>query len=191
MEGKNFEIRKNVLKYDDTINEQRKVIYRERNKVLNGEDIQEDIQKMVKDIIQVAADTYLIKRKRDYYGYFKYLYNTFMPNDTLLIPGIDQKSVDEIVSSTYEISKRVYDLKKMMIGIEKVIEMEKIVLLKVVDQYWIDHIDAMEQLRQYIGLKSYAQKDPFKEYALEGYDMFEVLNKNIREATIQYLYKFN
>ncbi|HBG9904146.1 TPA: preprotein translocase subunit SecA, partial [Clostridioides difficile] len=190
VEGKNFEIRKNVLKYDDTINEQRKVIYRERNKVLNGEDIQEDIQKMVKDIIQVAADTYLIKRKRDYYGYFKYLYNTFMPNDTLLIPGIDQKSVDEIVSSTYEISKRVYDLKKMMIGIEKVIEMEKIVLLKVVDQYWIDHIDAMEQLRQYIGLKSYAQKDPFKEYALEGYDMFEVLNKNIREATIQYLYKF-
>ncbi|HIF5094629.1 TPA: preprotein translocase subunit SecA, partial [Clostridioides difficile] len=188
VEGKNFEIRKNVLKYDDTINEQRKVIYRERNKVLNGEDIQEDIQKMVKDIIQVAADTYLIKRKRDYYGYFKYLYNTFMPNDTLLIPGIDQKSVDEIVSSTYEISKRVYDLKKMMIGIEKVIEMEKIVLLKVVDQYWIDHIDAMEQLRQYIGLKSYAQKDPFKEYALEGYDMFEVLNKNIREATIQYLY---
>ncbi|HIF5066744.1 TPA: preprotein translocase subunit SecA, partial [Clostridioides difficile] len=183
VEGKNFEIRKNVLKYDDTINEQRKVIYRERNKVLNGEDIQEDIQKMVKDIIQVAADTYLIKRKRDYYGYFKYLYNTFMPNDTLLIPGIDQKSVDEIVSSTYEISKRVYDLKKMMIGIEKVIEMEKIVLLKVVDQYWIDHIDAMEQLRQYIGLKSYAQKDPFKEYALEGYDMFEVLNKNIREAT--------
>ncbi|HIF5054919.1 TPA: preprotein translocase subunit SecA, partial [Clostridioides difficile] len=180
VEGKNFEIRKNVLKYDDTINEQRKVIYRERNKVLNGEDIQEDIQKMVKDIIQVAADTYLIKRKRDYYGYFKYLYNTFMPNDTLLIPGIDQKSVDEIVSSTYEISKRVYDLKKMMIGIEKVIEMEKIVLLKVVDQYWIDHIDAMEQLRQYIGLKSYAQKDPFKEYALEGYDMFEVLNKNIR-----------
>lgn len=191
VEGKNFEIRKNVLKYDDTINEQRKVIYSERNKVLNGEDIQEDIQKMVRDIIQVAADTYLIKRKRDYYGYFKYLYSTFMPNDTLLIPGIYQKSVDEIVNSTYEISKRVYDLKKMMIGIEKVIEMEKIVLLKVVDQYWIDHIDAMEQLRQYIGLKSYAQKDPFKEYALEGYDMFEVLNKNIRESTIQYLYKFN
>ncbi|WP_219715392.1 hypothetical protein, partial [Clostridioides difficile] len=70
-----------------------------------------------------------------------------------------------------EISKRVYDLKKMMLGIDKVAELEKTVLLKVVDQYWIDHIDAMEQLRQYIGLKSYAQKDPFKEYALEGYDM--------------------
>ncbi|HBG8547823.1 TPA: preprotein translocase subunit SecA [Clostridioides difficile] len=191
VEGKNFEIRKNVLKYDDTINEQRKVIYNERNKVLNDEDIQEDIQKMVKDIIQEAGETYLIGRKRDYYGYFKHLYSTFMPADTLLIPGVDKKSVQEIIDSTYEISKRVYDLKKMMIGIDKVVELEKTVLLKVVDQYWIDHIDAMEQLRQYIGLKSYAQKDPFKEYAIEGYDMFEALNKNIREATVQYLYKFN
>lgn len=187
VEGKNFEIRKNVLKYDDTINEQRKVIYNERNKVLNDEDIQEDIQKMVKDIIQEAGETYLIGRKRDYYGYFKHLYSTFMPADTLLIPGVDKKSVQEIIDSTYEISKRVYDLKKMMLGIDKVAELEKTVLLKVVDQYWIDHIDAMEQLRQYIGLKSYAQKDPFKEYALEGYDMFEALNKNIREATVQYL----
>ncbi|WP_447516211.1 preprotein translocase subunit SecA, partial [Clostridioides difficile] len=169
VEGKNFEIRKNVLKYDDTINEQRKVIYNERNKVLNDEDIQEDIQKMVKDIIQEAGETYLIGRKRDYYGYFKHLYSTFMPADTLLIPGVDKKSVQEIIDSTYEISKRVYDLKKMMLGIDKVAELEKTVLLKVVDQYWIDHIDAMEQLRQYIGLKSYAQKDPFKEYALEGY----------------------
>ncbi|HGM3772273.1 TPA: preprotein translocase subunit SecA [Clostridioides difficile] len=191
VEGKNFEIRKNVLKYDDTINEQRKVIYNERNKVLNDEDIKEDIQKMVKDIIQEAGETYLIGRKRDYYGYFKHLYSTFMPADTLLIPGVDKKSVQEIIDSTYEISKRVYDLKKMMLGIDKVAELEKTVLLKVVDQYWIDHIDAMEQLRQYIGLKSYAQKDPFKEYALEGYDMFEALNKNIREATVQYLYKFN
>ncbi|CZR98310.1 preprotein translocase subunit SecA [Clostridioides difficile] len=191
VEGKNFEIRKNVLKYDDTINEQRKVIYNERNKVLNDEDIQEDIQKMVKDIIQEAGETYLVGRKRDYYGYFKYLYSTFMPADTLLIPGVDKKSVQEIVDSTYEISKRVYDLKKMMVGIDKVVELEKTVLLKVVDQYWIDHIDAMEQLRQYVGLKTYAQKDPFKEYALEGYDMFEELNKNIRETTVQYLYKFN
>ncbi|MER0280664.1 preprotein translocase subunit SecA [Clostridioides difficile] len=191
VEGKNFEIRKNVLKYDDTINEQRKVIYNERNKVLNDEDIQADIQKMVKDIIQEAGETYLVGRKRDYYGYFKHLYSTFMPADTLLIPGVDKKSVQEIVDSTYEISKRVYDLKKMMVGIEKVAELEKTVLLKVVDQYWIDHIDAMEQLRQYVGLKSYAQKDPFKEYALEGYDMFEELNKNIRETTVQYLYKFN
>ncbi|MCC0663669.1 preprotein translocase subunit SecA [Clostridioides sp. ZZV15-6597] len=191
VEGKNFEIRKNVLKYDDTVNEQRKVIYNERNKVLSDEDIHEDIQKMVKEIIQESADKYLVKRKRDYYGYFKYLYNTFMPANTLLIPDLDNKNIEEIISSTYEISKRVYDLKKMVVGLDKITEMEKVVLLKVVDQYWVEHIDAMDQLKQYIGFKSYAQKDPFKEYAMEGYDMFELLNKNIRETTIQYLYKFN
>ncbi|HBE9528857.1 preprotein translocase subunit SecA [Clostridioides difficile] len=190
IEGKNFEQRKNVLKYDDTINEQRKVIYDERNKVLDGSDIEEEIQKMVKDIITEAAEKYL-KKVRDYHGYFKYLYSTFMPADTLLIPDLDKKSVEEIVNQTYQISKRVYDLKKMMIGIEELAQLEKRVLLQVVDTYWVDHIDAMDQLRQYIGLKSYAQKDPFKEYAIEGYEMFEALNKNIRITTVQYLYKFN
>ncbi len=190
IEGKNFEQRKNVLKYDDTINEQRKVIYDERNKVLDGSDIEEEIQKMVMDIITEAAEKYL-KKVRDYQGYFKYLYNTFMPSDTLLIPDLDKKSVEEIVNQTYQISKRVYDLKKMMIGIEELAQLEKRVLLQVVDTYWVDHIDAMDQLRQYIGLKSYAQKDPFKEYAIEGYEMFEALNKNIRITTVQYLYKFN
>ncbi|MCC0651477.1 preprotein translocase subunit SecA [Clostridioides sp. ES-S-0001-03] len=190
IEGKNFEQRKNVLKYDDTINEQRKVIYNERNKVLSGSDIEDEIQKMVMDIISDAAEKYL-KKIRDYHGYFKYLYNTFMPADTLLIPNLNEKSVEEIVSQTYQISKRVYDLKKMMVGIEELAQLEKRVLLQVVDTYWVDHIDAMDQLRQYIGLKSYAQKDPFKEYAIEGYDMFETLNKNIRVTTVQYLYKFN
>lgn len=190
IEGKNFEQRKNVLKYDDTINEQRKVIYDERNKVLDGSDIEEEIQKMVMDIITEAAEKYL-KKVRDYQGYFKYLYNTFMPADTLLIPDLDKKSVEEIVNQTYQISKRVYDLKKMMIGIEELAQLEKRVLLQVVDTYWVDHIDAMDQLRQYIGLKSYAQKDPFKEYAIEGYEMFEAFNKNIRITTVQYLYKFN
>lgn len=190
IEGKNFEQRKNVLKYDDTINEQRKVIYDERNKVLDGSDIEEEIQKMVMDIITEAAEKYL-KKVRDYHGYFKYLYNTFMPADTLLIPDLDKKSVEEIVNQTYQISKRVYDLKKMMIGIEELAQLEKRVLLQVVDTYWVDHIDAMDQLRQYIGLKSYAQKDPFKEYAIEGYEMFEAFNKNIRITTVQYLYKFN
>lgn len=90
IEGKNFEQRKNVLKYDDTINEQRKVIYDERNKVLDGSDIEEEIQKMVMDIITEAAEKYL-KKFRDYHGYFKYLYNTFMPADTLLIPDLDKK----------------------------------------------------------------------------------------------------
>ncbi|HFL3605251.1 TPA: preprotein translocase subunit SecA [Clostridioides difficile] len=190
VEGKNFEIRKNVLKYDDIINQQRKIIYNERNKVLDGEDISEDIQQMVREIIADAAESFL-KKNRDYYRYFKYLYDVFMPADTLLISGVGNKTVEEIIENTYDISKRVYDLKKMMVGINTLAQMEKKVLLQVVDTYWIEHIDAMEQLKQYIGLKAYGQKDPIKEYTIEGYSMFENLNKKIRVDTVKYLYKFN
>ncbi|MCC0784438.1 preprotein translocase subunit SecA [Clostridioides sp. ES-S-0108-01] len=190
VEGKNFEIRKNVLKYDDIINQQRKIIYNERNKVLDGEDISGDIQQMVREIIVDAAENFL-KKNRDYYRYFKYLYDVFMPADTLLIPGVGNKTVEEIIENTYDISRRVYDLKKMMVGINTLAQMEKKVLLQVVDTYWIEHIDAMEQLKQYIGLKAYGQKDPIKEYTIEGYSMFENLNKKIRVNTVKYLYKFN
>ncbi|RDY23261.1 preprotein translocase subunit SecA [Romboutsia maritimum] len=189
IEGKNFEIRKNVLQYDDVINEQRKVVYNERNKVLDNKDVSEEIQKIVKNVISSAAQKY-IKKNRDYIGYLKSLYSSFMPVDTLLIPGIDKMSVDELVEYTYDISTRVYDMKKMVVGIDKLKELEKRVLLEVVDTYWIDHIDAMDQLRQGIGLRALGQKDPVKEYAVEAYDMFEEFNKNIRVETIKYLYKF-
>jgi preprotein translocase subunit SecA len=189
IEGRNFEIRKNVIKYDDTINEQRKVIYAERNKVLDNENLDEQIQEIVKRVITEAAEKYLYKNK-DYYGYLKSLYTTFMPENTLLIPGMDEMGLNEIIEYTYEISRRVYDLKKMSIGIEKLKELERKVLLEVVDSYWIEHIDAMDQLRQVIGLAAIGQKDPVKEYAIQGYDMFEELNKHIRNETVKYLYKF-
>ncbi|MFL8712002.1 preprotein translocase subunit SecA [Clostridioides sp. GD02377] len=189
IEGKNFEQRKNVLKYDNVINEQRKIIYSERDKVLDNIDISGDIQNMVRGIIEDTAQTYL-KNQRNYFGYFKYLYSTFMPANTLLIPEIDKKTIEDIVEHTYQISKRVYDLKKMALGMDKILELEKKTLLQVVDTYWVEHIDAMDQLRQYIGLKAYAQKDPAKEYTIEGYDMFEALNNKIRKTTVQYLYKF-
>lgn len=190
IEGRNFEIRKNVIQYDDTINEQRKVIYAERDRVLDGDSVEQEIQDIAKRVIKDAADKYLSTDK-DYYGYLKSLYNTFMPENTLLIPDIDKKSVEEIVEYTYDISKRVYDLKKMMIGIEPLKLLEKKVLLEVVDTHWIDHIDYMDQLRQCIGLSAIGQKDPVKEYTIQGYDMFEELNDTIRKETLKYLYKFN
>ena len=133
---------------------------------------------------------YLYKDK-DYVGYLRHLYNTFMPENTLLIPNIDKMNLQELIEYTYEISKRVYDLKKMLVGIDKLKELEKKVLLEVVDSYWIDHIDAMDQLRQVIGLSAIGQKDPVKEYTIQAYDMFEELNKNIRCENIKDLYKFN
>ncbi len=100
-------------------------------------------------------------------------------------------SVDELVEYTYDISKKVYDFKKMVTGIDRVKELEKKVLLQVVDSYWVEHIDAMDQLRQYIGLRAIGQKDPVKEYEVEGFQMFDELNDNIRINTVKYLYKFD
>ena len=190
IEGKNFEIRKNVIKYDDIINEQRKVIYAERNKVLNNEDLEEEIQKMVKDIIAETAEKYLRKNK-DYYGFLNSIHSSFMPKESLIIPGMDKMSVEETIDYTYDLSKRVYDFKKIISGIDKVKELERRVLLEVVDSHWIDHIDAMDQLRQCIGLSAIGQKDPVKEYTIQGYDMFDELNRTIRLETVKYLYKFN
>lgn len=190
IEGKNFEIRKNVLKYDDVINQQRKIIYGERDKVLDGADLSEEIQKMVRSIIEEAAEKYLTKN-RDYVRYLKFLYNAFMPLNTVLIPDMDSKSVDELVEYTYDISKKVYDFKMMVTGIDRVKTLEKRILLQVVDSYWVDHIDAMDQLRQYIGLRAIGQKDPVKEYEIEGFGMFDELNRNIRINTVKYLYMFD
>ena len=190
VEGKNFEIRKNVLQYDDVINQQRKVVYAERDKVLNNEDVSEEIQNMVKEVIKFAADKYF-RKKKDYIGYLNCLYTAFMPIDTLLIPNIDKMNVDELIEYTYDISTRVYDMKKIMLGFDEVKAQEKKVLLEVVDTYWIDHIDSMDQLRQGIGLRALGQKDPVKEYTVEAFDMYEEFNQRIRIATLQYLYKFN
>ncbi|MDB8804711.1 preprotein translocase subunit SecA [Romboutsia sp. 1001216sp1] len=190
IEGKNFEIRKNVIKYDDVINEQRKVIYSERNKVLDKDDLSESIQNMVKDIIEETAQRYL-RHQKDYYGFLNSLNASFMPKESLMIPGMDKMTVEETIDYTYDLSKRVYDLKKIMIGPDKLKELERKVLLEVVDTNWIDHIDTMDQLRQVIGLSAIGQKDPVKEYTIQGYEMFEDLNRTIRIETVKYLYKFN
>jgi preprotein translocase subunit SecA len=190
IEGKNFEIRKNVIKYDDVINEQRKVIYAERNKVLDNLDLEEEVQKMVKDIIKEAAEKYLRKNK-DYYGFLNSVHSSFMPKESLMIPDMDKMTVEETIDYTYNLSERVYDLKKVVSGMDKLKELERKVLLEVVDSYWMEHIDAMDQLRQCIGLAAIGQKDPVKEYTIQGYDMFEGLNRTIRTETVKYLYKFN
>lgn len=190
IEGKNFEIRKNVLQYDDVINEQRKVIYKERNKVLNNEDIEQDIRNMALEVIKFAAKLYLEKQK-DYTGFLDYLALAFMPAETLVIPDMDKMKVDEIIAYTHGLSNRIYDFKKITLGPDRLKEIEKKTLLEVVDKYWIEHIDAMDQLRQGIGLMAAGQKDPVKEYTIQGYEMFELLNRKIHIATVQYLYKFN
>ena len=189
IEGRNFEIRKNVLKYDDIINEQRKVIYAERNKVLDNKELEEDILNMVREIISETSKEYL--DQNDYYGFLNSVHRKFMPKESLVVPDMDKKTKIENEEYVYDLAKKVYDFKKIVTGIEELKDLEKTIMLKVVDEYWIDHIDAMDQLRQGIGLMALGQKDPVKEYTVQAYDMFESLNKSIRSETIKYLYKFN
>ncbi|MBC2575990.1 preprotein translocase subunit SecA [Peptostreptococcus canis] len=190
IEGKNFEQRKDVLKYDNVIDKQRKVIYAERDNVLKGVDLKDTILDMAKETIRELAEKYLNTKPRNYFKYKKALYQAFMPADTILIPNMSEMSVDEIVEFTFDIVSRVYSLKIMMLGEDVFSRNQENVLLNVVDTYWVDHIDLMDQMRQSVGLVSVGQKDPVKEYTIEAFNMFQSLNKKIRLETLKFVFSF-
>lgn len=190
IEGKNFQTRKQVLEYDDVINEQRKVVYAERDKVLNNEDISNEIQEMIKERIIFATETYLRGKNKDFVRYVAHLYNEFVPYNTLIIPGWGELPAEVIANQTYGIVENIYNLKKIMLGEDKVKQDEREVLLSVVDNYWTYHIDLMDQMRQGIGLQASAQKDPVKEYTVEAGRMYDEMNMNIRKDTLKYLFGF-
>ena len=191
VEGRNFGIRKHVLQYDDVMNKQREIIYAERRRVLEGENLEEQVQEMIKGMIESAYDMYKAEDALDIEGFKGHLYHTFMPNGSIEIENLEKLNREEAISAVYEIASRIYSQKEDMIGSDRMREIERVILLQAVDAHWIDHIDAMDQLRQCIGLSAIGQKDPVKEYTIQGYDMFEELNRTIREETIKYLYKFN
>lgn len=191
IEGKNFEQRKDVLKYDNVIDKQRKVIYGERDNVLKGVDLGETIMQMARDTVIESVEKYIDVKPRNYFKYFKSLYSAFMPDGTLLMPDIANMTRDEVIDNTMEIVKRVYELKMMMVPDYELAQQEKDILLEVVDTYWVDHIDLMDQMRQSVGLVSVAQKDPVKEYTIEGYKMFESLNRKIRRETLKFVFTFD
>ncbi len=188
IEGKNFQQRKEVLQYDNVIDKQRKVIYGERDKVLMGHDMSEQILDMAREVIKAKADRFIDAKPRNYFKYYRSLYTAFVPDGTLLIPDIQNMSVDEVIENTYGIVKSIYDLKEMFIGYDALRKLERDTLLEVIDAYWVDHIDMMDQMRQSIGFASVAQKDPVKEYTLEGYAMFEDLYRRIKTETLKFVF---
>ena len=173
VEGRNFGIRKHVLQYDDVMNKQRQVIYAERSSVLEGEDIHEYIQSMIKDRIGAAVEAYTEDKKVDYTELKHYLYTSFMPAESLEVEGLVEK--------IYEIALAIYKEKEEVITPERMREIERIILLQCVDSHWIDHIDAMDQLRQGIGLRALGQQDPVIAYKLEGFNMFDEMVDQIRQ----------
>ena len=190
VEGRNFGIRKHVLQYDDVMNKQREIIYAERRRVLEGENLEEQVQEMIKGMIESAYDMYKAEDALDVEGFKGHLYHTFMPNGSIEIENLEKMNKEEAISAVYEIASRIYSQKEEMIGSDRMREIERVILLQAVDAHWIDHIDAMDQLRQGIGLRAIGQQDPVIAYKMEGFDMFDAMTSAITEDTVRYLYNF-
>ncbi len=192
LEARNFSIRKNVLQYDDVMNQQREIIYGQRRKVLNGEDVSASLHQMMEESIKasvaaflagdVAEDWDFAALRRHYLGWLcvesDFHYTTEQLND------LKREDVENLL---LERGKKILAIKEQRYGAPIMREVERICLLRNVDLKWMDHIDNMDQLRQGIALRSYGQKDPVVEYRIEGFEMFDAMVESIREDTVKML----
>ncbi len=189
VEGNHFAARRTVLDYDDVINKQRELIYQQRNKVLDGEDITDNIFSMISSTIDNAVSRYLsddvVHDDWNIAGLKKYTAGWLTePNDLVFTTEqLGETSREEIGEFLKEKARARYELLKKRFGEDKVHEAERYILLRNVDIHWMDHIDAMDELRRGIGLRSYGQHDPLVAYRNEGYDMFSAMTEDIREKT--------
>ena len=194
VESRNFQTRKNVLQYDDVMNTQREVIYKERRKVLDGEDLQESIQNMLHNTVENAIRGHMGEQKHMSAESFREataLFHTMFlqPGELALtdeeLQNYNQEQLVELVENR---AKEVYAAKEQEIGSPLMRELERVLMLRVVDEYWMDQIDAMNDLKQGIGLRAYAQTDPVVAYKKEGYEMFEQMVAAIQEETLRRLF---
>ena len=192
LEGRNFEIRKNVLKYDDVMNQQREIIYGQRRKVLDGEDISTEMHKMLRENIDSSCAQFLsgdVKDEWDF-GALRRHYQGWLTTDAdfrYTVADFDNISREGIADMLYNRGMQILQAKEVRYGAPLMRELERICLLKCVDRQWMDHIDNMDQLRQGIALRGYGQKDPVVEYRIEGFDMFDQMVDSIREDSVKML----
>lgn len=187
-EGMNFAARKHVLEYDDVMNKQRELIYEQRNKVLDGENLKDSILKMIDETIDSYVSIYLsdpIRDNWDIKGLKEYFsgWVTSADDFSFLENDFENITVSEVADKIKEKAHEKYDLREQRFGEELTREMERVILLRCVDTNWMDHIDNMDQLRQGIGLRAYGQHDPVVAYRNESYDMFSAMRDAIREQT--------
>ncbi len=192
LEGRNFEIRKNVLKYDDVMNQQREIIYGQRRKVLDGEDISTEMHKMLRENIDSSCDQFLAGDVKDDwdFGALRRHYLGWLTTEEDLhytVADFDDISRKGIADQLYDRGMKILADKEQRYGTPIMRELERICLLKCVDRMWMDHIDNMDQLRQGIALRGYGQKDPVVEYRIEGFDMFDQMVDSIRESSVKML----
>ena len=190
VEGRNFSIRKHVLQYDDVMNTQREIIYKQRRQVLDGENIKDNILNMMSSVAETTIKSftsglqYTAEVNKE--GLIAEIKNIFGVDN---LEGLNKKGLDE-EELIKELKNKVYDLynkKEEEIGSEELRELERVVMLKIVDQKWMDHIDNMDELKDGIGLRAYGQKDPVVQYRIEGFDMFDQMIYDIKNEVVKLL----
>ena len=191
IEGNNFGIRKNLLEYDRVNNEQREIMYAERRRVLDGENMRDVIYKMMTDIVDGSVDTAIGDDNHPENWDFRELNELLLPIIPLQPVSLERLEGDNkgaLKQQLKEEAVKLYEAKEAEFpDPEQIRELERVVLLKTIDRKWMDHIDDMDQLRQGIGLQAYGQRDPLIEYKMTGYDMFEAMTESIREDTVRML----
>ncbi len=191
VEGKNYQIRKHVLQYDDVMNKQREVIYGQRSQVLNGENLKENYVKMIEGLAESVAKLYCTETPHpdlwDWEAIDSFLASGFLSKGEIKPTNEEMERMvkEDVSDNIIELLNKRYDSKEEELGPDLMRELERVILLRVVDQKWMDHIDAMEQLKHGIGLRAFGQRDPVVEYKFEGFEMFEEMIKNIQEDALK------
>ena len=194
VEGRNFSIRKYVLQYDNVMNKQREIIYGERKKVLFGEDLRDDIVSMTHELIDEIVEPITVASRFSEEWDFDALnegLKKLSPNFRPLEYSEEERNglgAESLKQDIYDLFEKLYQEKEEEIGVDKMREIERMILIRVVDNKWMDHIDAMDQLRNGIGLRALGQQDPAAAYAQEGFDMFELMVQSIKEDTVKFCY---
>ncbi|HHY45706.1 MAG TPA: preprotein translocase subunit SecA [Firmicutes bacterium] len=193
VEARNFDIRKQVLEYDDVMNKQREVIYKERRRVLQGENLKPVILDMIRQVIARAVDTYadekLHPEDRDIPGLISHLEQVFGFASRIRPEDLASKNRQELVENLFNEACLVYDERERLIGESEMRSLERLIMLRVVDTKWMDHLEAMDDLREGIGLRAYGEKNPLVEYKIEAFDMFNAMIASIREDTVRWVFR--
>ena len=193
VENHNFNIRKYILEYDDVMNQQREVLYEQRRLILNNQSLRETILHMVDNLIigsmNQYADEKLYPEEWNYEGLLRHLEIYFLEPGMLTVEQMEEFGRSELQEHLIDIAHREYEQRESMIGEANMRELEKAIMLKVVDSKWMEHLDSMDMLKEGIGLRAYGQKNPLVEYKFEAFDMFERMKEAITDDTIMYLYR--
>ena len=185
VEGRNFSIRKNVLQYDDVMNKQRVIIYKQRREVLDGESLSTEIGNMIDSVVNTIVPQYITEESKDIEGLKKEIFTEF-GIESLDILKQEKFEAEDVIKELSEKAHNIYNTKSEKFG-ESMRELERVITLKIVDEKWMEHIDNMDELKNGVGLRAYAQKDPVVVYRMEGFDMFDEMVYDIQYDVVKLL----